>query len=195
MRKVTMGTQILFYPLPAVLIGTVVEGLPDFMVAAWSGVAANDPPAVTVGIRPSRHTHKGILQNMAFSVNIASVDMVAELDYCGITSGSKVNKVDICKFKLFYGKLANAPLIEDCPVNLECRVAHMLDLGSHSLVVGKIEETHITEDCLTEGKPDVDKIRPFIYVTNPARQYRAFGPVIAKAHSIGEKLKGKANIP
>ena len=98
-----------------------------------------------------------------------------EADHCGLVSGSKVNKVEICQFKVFYGKLNSAPLIEQCPVNLECNVVHTLNLGSHSLVVGRVEETHISESYLTDGKPDVNKIKPFIFTTEPDRKYLAIG--------------------
>jgi len=117
--------------------------------------------------------------------------MVRETDYCGTISGSKVNKVAVCKFKVFYGKLENAPLIEQCPINLECKVVHILDLGSHSLIVGKIAETHVSESCLTDGKPDASKIKPLTYITSPDRQYQALGEVIAKAYSIGSELKAR----
>jgi flavin reductase (DIM6/NTAB) family NADH-FMN oxidoreductase RutF len=89
---------------------------------------------------------------------------------------------------VFYGKLNNAPLIEQCPINIECKVVHILDLGSHSLIVGRVEETHVSDNCLTDGKPDVYKIKPFIYDKDPARQYIAFGQVVAKAYSIGREL-------
>lgn len=191
MGKVMIGPQALIYPMPALLIGANVDDKPNFMTAAWCGVANSDPPMISVAIRHHRYTHRGIRQNMTFSVNVPSVDMVRETDYCGITSGSKADKVAVCQFKVFYGKLENAPLIEQCPVNLECKVVHFLDLGSHSLIVGRVEETHISENCLTDGKPDVGKIRPFIFTTFPARQYQAFGEVIARAFKIGEELKSR----
>jgi flavin reductase (DIM6/NTAB) family NADH-FMN oxidoreductase RutF len=68
-------------------------------------------------------------------------------------------------------------------------VVHTLDLGSHALFVGRIEETHISEDCLTEGKPDVGKIKPLAYITPPSSQYRVLGEVIARAFSCGKGLK------
>ncbi len=191
MGKVTMGPQTLIYPMPALLIGANVNGQPSFMTAAWCGIANSDPPMVSVGIRPSRHTHRGITQNLAFSVNVPSVDMARETDYCGVASGSRVDKVEVCGFTVFYGKLGSAPLIEQCPVNLECRVVHFLNLGTHSLVIGRIEETYVSEDCLTDGKPDVDKIRPIIYANVPAQQYRALGDVVARAFYIGKELKAK----
>ena len=65
---------------------------------------------------------------------------------------------------------------------------HILDVGSHALVVGRIEETYVSEDCLTDGKPDVDKIKPLTYVTQPDRRYQTLGEVVGKARSIGREL-------
>jgi len=125
---------------------------------------------------------------MTFSVNVPSVDLVKETDYCGIISGAKIDKVEVCQFKVFYGKLDTAPLVEQCPVNLECKALHILDVGSHTLIVGRIEETYVSENCLTNREPDVDKIKPLIYVTQPGRRYQTLGEVVADAYSIGREL-------
>ena len=191
MSKILMGPTTKIYPMPALLVGANVDGKPNFMTVAWAGIANAEPPMISVAIRLSRYTHKGISQNSTFSVNIPSVDLVKETDYCGITSGTKVNKVEACQFKVFYGKLGTAPLIEQCPINLECKVMHTLELGSHSLFVGKIEETHISENCLTDGKLDINKIKPFVFMAEPAVQYLALGEVLGKAFRIGQELKVK----
>lgn len=189
MSKVQMGPQTWLYPTPAVLVGANVDDKPNFMAVAWCGIANSTPPMISIALQHHRYTNKGIKQNGAFSVNIPSVDMVRETDYCGIVSGSKANKVEVCKFNIFYGKLENVPLIEQCPVNLECEVVHTLNLGSHALIIGRVEETHVTEGCLTDGKPDMTKVKPFIFTVG-ASQYHAFGEVIAKAFSIGRELEG-----
>lgn len=189
MGKILMGPQALLYPMPALLVGANVDGKPNFMAVAWGGIANGEPPMLSIAIRHQRYTLKGIKQNMTFSVNVPSIDLVKEVDYCGIVSGSKVNKAEACHFRVSYGKLGNAPLIEQCPVNLECEVVHVLDLGSHSLVIGRIEETHVSESCLTDGRPDVSKIKPLTFITAPAIQYGSFGNIVAKAFSIGKELK------
>jgi len=153
MDKIPLGPETLIYPMPALLVGAVIDSKPNFMTCAWGGIANGEPPMISVAIRHSRYTHRGITRNLAFSINVPSTDMAKEVDYCGIASGSKVDKVKACQFKVFYGKLDNAPLIEQCPVNLECTVVHILDLGSHSLIVGRIEETHISQSCLSNGEP------------------------------------------
>ena len=188
MPKVQMGPQPWMYPTPALLVGANVDGKPNFMAVAWGGIANGEPPMVSVAIRHSRYSLKGIRQNLAFSVNVPSCDMVRELDYCGLKSGAKFDKVAVCGFKVFYGQLENAPLIEQCPVNLECKMVHSLNLGSHALIIGRVEETHVSEGCLTDGKPDVTKMKPFIFLPDPARCYHAFGEVIAQAFSVGKEL-------
>lgn len=188
MSKTKIGPSTLIYPMPTLLVGAEVDGKPNFLAIAWAGIANGTPPMISVALRHERYTLEGIKQNETFSVNVPSVDLVKEADYCGVRSGANVDKVAACKFKVFYGEVEKAPLIEQCPVNLECRVAHMLELGSHCLIVGRIEEAHVSDDCLTDGRPDADKIRPFIFVS-PPRHYQAFGEVIGKAFSVGLEIE------
>jgi flavin reductase (DIM6/NTAB) family NADH-FMN oxidoreductase RutF len=140
-------------------------------------------------VRHQRHTLKGIYQNRAFSVNIPSASLIKETDYCGLVSGKDTDKVKACGFRVFYGTLPDAPLIEQCPVNLECEVLHILNLGVHALVIGKIVQTHVNEDCLTDGQPDIMKIGPFVYSRGPAARYNAVGEVLGQAYDIGKTLK------
>ena len=188
MAKTKVSPQPLIYPTPAVLVGSNIDGRPNFMTAAWCGVACSDPPMVSVAIRPARYTYQGVRENMTFSINIASTDLVRETDFCGIKRGSEVDKSKVCGFKVFYGKTGTAPLIDQCPVNLDCRVVHVLDLGSHALIVGRVEETYVSDECLTDGRPDAEKIKPFAFVGG---QYRALGSVVAKAFAAGQELKAK----
>ena len=186
--KVTMHPDRLMYPRPTLLVGANIDGKANFMTVGGGGVANAEPPMISVLIRHQRYTLKGILQNLTFSVNTPSSDLVAETDYCGIESGAEVDKVSACKFKVFYGNVLTAPLIEQCPINLECKVVHILNLGSHALVIGQVEGAYVSEDCLTQGKPDVSKMKPLIY-NHESREYLVFGKVIAKAYSIGRQLK------
>ena len=190
MEKTRIGPQTLLYPMPVLLIGANVNSKPNFMVCAWGGIANGQPPMISVAIRKDRYTGEGIRQNMAFSVNLPWADIVKEIDYCGLVTGSETDKVNDCNFKVFYGKLSNVPLVEQCPVNLECKVVHLLNLGTNSLVIGEIDEVHISDDCLTDGKPDPNKINPLTFIGAPERKYRALGMIVAEAYSIGNKLKG-----
>lgn len=185
MAKTQFGPRTMLYPMPAFIIGANVNGKANFMTAAWCGIVNSEPPMVSVGIRHQRHTYKGIKENMTFSVNVPSTDIVKETDYIGIASGAKVDKVKVCKFDVFYGKLLTAPLLEQCPVNLECKVVQILDLGTHALIVGKIEESYVSDSCLTDNKPDVDKIKPFVFSGN---KYYAYGKAVAQAFNAGKEL-------
>ena len=118
MEKIKLGPQTLLYPMPAVLVGANVNEKPNLMTAAWCGIASHEPPAVAVAVRKNRYTLKGIKKNGTFSINVPSSDMAKETDYCGLYSGKNNDKSQI--FKIFYGTLKTAPLIQECPVNLEC---------------------------------------------------------------------------
>lgn len=151
MSKVTLGPSIILYPLPTVLVGANVDGKPDFVAIAWCGVVNSRPPMISISLQHARHSLKGIRQNGAFSINIPSVDYVNETDYCGMVSGADRDKAADCKFDVFYGKLKTAPLIEQLPINIECRVFKEMDLGSHVLVIGQLEEVYALADCLTDA--------------------------------------------
>ena len=191
MTKVQMGPGTYIYPMPTLLVGANVDGRPNFMTVAWGNIANAEPPMAAVAIRAKRYTRIGIEQNKTFSVNIPSADLVKEADYCGIVSGAKVDKVQACQFTVFHGKLGTAPMIEQCPINLECRVRHSLELGSHILYVGQIEEVHASSDCLTEGRLDLDKVKPLAYMEVPSPEYYTLGEPQGKAFSVGREIKSR----
>lgn len=184
MEKIKLGPQTLLFPMPAVLVGSKVDGIANFMTAAWCGIASHKPPALSVAIRESRFTMKGIEENGSFSINVPSAGLVKKVDFCGIYSGKKKDKSKI--FQVYFGVLKDVPLIEECPVNLECKVIHSIHLGSHTLIVGEIIETHINDNCLTDGNADAEKIDPLVYSTG-TEQYQRLGEVIGKAFHIGKE--------
>ena len=191
MGKVVIESRPMMYPMPVVLVGADVGDRPNFMPVAWCGIVNGTPPMISVAIAYRQHTLQGIRQSMAFSVNIPSTDLVAETDYCGLVHGSQADKTEVCGFDVFYGATEGAPFVAQCPVNMGCRVEHMLDLGGNWLVIGRIEETQISEDCLTDGKPDPGKIRPMTYAGTPKPQYLAPGEFLARAFSVGKDLRAK----
>ena len=187
MKKSRLGPEALLFPTPSVLVGAMVDGRANFMTAAWCGIASSKPPAISVAIRGERHTLKGIRANAEFSINVPSASMVEQVDFCGIYSGRKVDKSTV--FDLFDGDLKHAPLVASCPVNLECRLRHTLDLGAHTLIVGEVIQTHVNENCLTDGKPDATKVDPLVYAMGTG-SYHRLGEVVGMAFSIGKKRKG-----
>ena len=190
MAKKEIEPSRLMYPRPTLLVGANVNGKANFMAVGGGGVANAEPPMIAVPIRHPQYTLEGIKQNYTFSVNIPSSDIVRETDYCGIVSGRTTNKVEDCGFEIFYGKLETAPLIEQCPINLECEVVHILNLGTHAFVIGEVKGSFVSEDSIIDNKPDVNKIRPMIFNLERG-EYISFGQTIAKAFSVGRELKPK----
>jgi flavin reductase (DIM6/NTAB) family NADH-FMN oxidoreductase RutF len=178
-----------FYP--TIMIGANVDGKPDFTTVAWTGVAASVPPSITIALQHQRHSLKGVRQNMTFSVNIPSTDLVKETDYCGLASGARIDKAGDCRFTVFYGKLKSAPLIEQCPINHACEVVQILNLGSHELIVGRIVESHVSEECLVDGRPDPSKVKPFLFA---GFGYYTVGEHIGDAFSCGIDINPKAKL-
>jgi flavin reductase (DIM6/NTAB) family NADH-FMN oxidoreductase RutF len=189
MKKVTLGPLPLLYPMPAALIGANVREKPNFMTAAYCGIVAAAPPTIAVGIRGERYTLKGIHQNDAFSVNVPSASLAAQTDYCGIVSGATVDKAADCGFTVFYGKLKGVPLIEQCPINLECKLIRSIDLGSHTLLIGQIEEVHVTEECMSAEGPDPVKVDPLMYAAGAGKSYFRLGEKVGSAFNIGRQIK------
>lgn len=147
------------------------------------------PPMVSVAIQPQRFTMKGINEWKEFSVNVPSVAMAAEADYCGMVSGSKTDKNLDCGFDVFYGDIKHAPYIRQFPVNIGCTVENILELGSHLLVIGRIADLKVDSECLTDGAPDMNKIKPLIYASGGSREYYGIGENIGKAFNMGRKIK------
>ena len=184
MDKISYGPKPFMTPMPAVLVGANVGGKPNYMAVAWVGVACMDPPMIAIAINKMRHTEKGIFENKTFSVNIPAAKNAVELDYCGMVSGSKIDKSKI--FDTFYGKLKTAPLICDFPVNIECELRNTLELGSHNLHVGEIIDIHVANECMTAGVPDTKKIDPIVL---SGQNYWHIGELIGKGFSIGKGHK------
>ncbi len=178
-----------FYP--TIIIGANVDGKPDFTTVAWTGVAASVPPSITIALQHQRHSLKGVRQNMTFSVNIPSASQVRETDYCGLASGARIDKAADCRFTVFYGKLKNAPFIEQCPINHACEVVQILNLGSHELIVGRIVESHVSEECLVDGRPDPAKVKPFLFA---GFGYYTIGEYIGDAFRCGIDINSKAKL-
>ena len=109
--------------------------------------------------------------------------MINETDYCGNVSGSHFDKVKDCGFRIFYGNIKNAPLIEQCSINMECEVKQVIEIDDHNLVTGKIIESYKNNDCFTNDIPDVKKIDPlcFCTFTQDSMGYYKIGQLVVKS--------------
>ncbi|MBN1152553.1 MAG: flavin reductase family protein [Dehalococcoidia bacterium] len=191
MKKVKKGPQTWMFPLPALLIGAMVDGNPNVMTAAWGSIANAEPPMVCVAIRRNRYTRNGIEVGGGLTVNIPSARQAREVDFCGIESGAKADKIARCGFTVSTCGATGAPMVEDCPVNLECKIDQIVELGTHSLVVAFVLETYVSENCITDDTLDVAKADPLVYLTGPARKYVHAGAPAGDAFSVGLSLRKK----
>ena len=188
MAKISLPPQAFMFIRPILLAGTNVGIKPNFMAVGSGMVLSSDPPMVEVPIRFRQLTLSGVLENRTFSINLPSVDNVKELDYCGMVSGRDTDKVEDCGFTVFYGKLGTAPMIEQFPVNLECRLLHMLSSNIHAIVIGQIEATYVSEEYMTDGKPDAKKINPLVWFAERG-EYLALGQTVGKSRGTGNEIK------
>ena len=186
-----MKPETVFFPEITFLIGSKVDNKPNFMAVALGGIVNAEPRLFSISIRPQRYTVKGIVQNGTFSVNLPSQSQLVETDYCGLYSGRREDKAQVCGFKVFYGKLKTAPLIEEFPINLECKVVHEQKLGTHIMYIGQIEETYASEDVLTNGLPDVEKIKPITHTAGIGVEmaYYEMGSKLGLSFQAGKILK------
>jgi flavin reductase (DIM6/NTAB) family NADH-FMN oxidoreductase RutF len=184
MTKKKLPAKPWMFPKPAVLVGAMVRGRPNFNTIANCGIICYDPPMVSVSSDKSHYTNLGIRKQKTFSVNFPSAKMARLADFCGLYSGNKVDKSKV--FKVFFGDLKTAPLIEECPVNLECKLVKTLRLGEDEVFVGKIIAIWADEKCMRDEKLAIKKIDPLIYSTADKKYYRV-GKEIGRAYSIGKR--------
>jgi flavin reductase (DIM6/NTAB) family NADH-FMN oxidoreductase RutF len=172
--KVSKGPTTLLFPCPVALITCRDdEGRDDIITLAWVGVACSDPPTIGIGIRTSRYSRELIEQSGEFVVNIPTEDQLARTDFCGMISGRDADKWDVTGFTRESARKVRAPMIRECPVNLECVVKESVELGSHRLYLGEVVDTHIDEDVLNaERRIDYAKVAPIVY---NAREYWSLG--------------------
>jgi flavin reductase (DIM6/NTAB) family NADH-FMN oxidoreductase RutF len=188
MGKINLGSIIPAYPMPVSLVGTHVNGKPNFLAVAWFTMASYKPPRISITLGKGHYSNPGIKENQTFSVCLPSEDMVEVTDYCGIVSGKKNDKSRI--FDLFYGELKTAPMIKDCPLNMECKLVEIVESGLNEIFIGEIVGTYTEEKFLTDGKLDFRKMKPLI-LSQPDTSYWSLGEPIAKAWSIGKTYKAK----
>ena len=186
MEKIEVSAERLYYPMPCSLVGANVEDKANFLTVAWFTMANPKPPCVLVTLNKAHYTNAGIVENGTFSINIPSVKMVKKTDHCGLVSGKTTDKAAL--FKTFYGKLKTAPMIEDCPINMECTLTKTVDFPTHDIFIGNVTATYCDEAVLTEGTVDFSKVQPILFVMND-KSYWKLGDKFAKAWDVGKEPK------
>lgn len=191
MSKVNLGANAYIYPMPVTLVGANVEGRANFLAVGWVMRVNMKPPLLAVALNKGHFTPRGIREHGTFSVNFPGADLMEKADYCGLVSGRRVDKSGL--FRVFYGELETAPLIEECPLGLECRLYQVVELPAQDLFIGEIVAAHADEDCLTDGYPDILKINPMV-LTMPDNNYWTVGERVGQAWHAGKKLKQDADL-
>jgi flavin reductase (DIM6/NTAB) family NADH-FMN oxidoreductase RutF len=187
MEKIPIGAKTFLYPNPTTLVGANVRGKPNFLAIGYCGIVQHSPAMIAVGSSKAHYTNAGIKENGTFSVNIPSEEMVRITDYCGIVSGKTVDKSTL--FETFYGTLGTAPMIKECPINLECKLVQTLDYGyTHEVFIGEIVEAYSEERYLTGGLPDIKKIKPIVFSMHDYNYWK-IGEHLGRGFNIGKKFR------
>lgn len=186
MSKIKINPRVSPYPMPVVIIGALVNDQPNFMTVAWINRFNGNPPIWGMAIGKKAYTLEGIKANRTYSINFPSTSIADKVDYCGIVSGRSVDKSGL--FSVFYGELESVPMVQECPLCLECKVYDIIELPRTDLVLGEIIAAYTEEHYLSDGKLDPKKMDPFV-LTQPDDHYWNLGNMVADAFMIGKTLK------
>jgi flavin reductase (DIM6/NTAB) family NADH-FMN oxidoreductase RutF len=178
------------YPSLTTIVGSIVDGRPNWMAVAHVGImnhAIGDVPQyLGISVHPSHHTNLGIREHGQFSINVPSRAMLEVTDYVGIVSGRSTDKSEL--FEVFQGGLEFAPMIAQCPLTMECRVRQTVIVGEHELFIGELVQTYARPECLTDGKIDLGKVDPLLFDFTRIL-YWSLGDVAGKPWNAGKALK------
>lgn len=176
------------YPLPAVMVscGSVEKG--NIITIAWTGTICTNPPMVYVSIRPERYSYEIIKENMEFVINLTTKELAKETDYCGVKSGRNFDKFKETKLTPIKGDFVKAPLIEESPVNIECKVTEIKELGSHHMFIAEVVGVHVDEKFMDKnGKFNLSAANPLAY--SHGTYYELGNPLGKFGFSVAKKKK------
>lgn len=189
--KTTFGPQKIMFPCPVALVVTGTMEKANIVTIAWVSLLTSSPPTLGISVGQKGYSGRQILKNGEFTVNIATVEIMKESDYCGLTSGARVDKFEITGLTKMPSRFIRSPIIKECPLNLECELTDSRIVGSTNHFTGKILETHIDTGKLRDvkkyGSIDIAAFNPLIYIGG-VREYRKVGEKAGDAYSIGKTL-------
>ena len=152
-------------PVPAVMVSVSDgNGKNNIITVAWAGTICTNPPMLSISVRPERYSYEMIKSTKEFVVNLTTKDLVRACDYCGVTSGRDVDKFE--KMKLTPIKLPNVsvPGIKESPVNIECRVKKIEELGSHTMFIADVVGVTVDDEYMDEkGKFNINNTGLVMY--------------------------------
>ena len=191
MSKVVWKGGTLLSPVPPVMVSCGDMEKSNIITIAWTGILNSNPPKTYISVRPQRHSFEIIKNTKEFVINLTPASLVKEADYCGIYTGAKVNKFEKCNFTKTEASTVGCPLIEECPMNLECKVTDIVELGSHYMFIADITAINVDEALLGEdGKLHLEKAKLAAFAHG---EYFELGKKIGSFGFSVKKKKSKNN--
>lgn len=192
MKKRQLGPCVTFFPQPTTLIGSLDENNKvNLMTASWAGIVSKTPPTMAVSLNRGRKTYANILEKGEFVVNMVPASLAVEADFCGIRSGSNVDKAATCGLTFQPAEQLQVPLLAESPLNLECRLVREVEIGDYRLLLGEILQVHATDSAFGEdGSLTTRSFDPLVYLGG-IREYWNLGTMVADAYQIGKQLVEK----
>ena len=186
----------MIYPLPAVMVSTAdKEGNSNILTVAWTGTVCTNPPMAYISVRPERYSYHMIKESGEFVINLTTKRLARATDYCGVRSGKDVDKWSECRLtKGNASSLNYAPVIEESPVNIECKVASIQELGSHHMFLAEVTSVQVDEAYLDEkGRFDLNRTGLVAYshveYLDLGRKLGTFGYSVRKKAAAGTRRK------
>lgn len=165
MAKQSWKPGNMLYPLPAVLVSCQgKDGKSNLITIAWAGTICSDPAMVSISVRPERYSYQMIRETGEFVINLTTEDLLWATDYCGVVSGRNVNKWEKTNLTPIPSEKVCVPAVAESPVNIECKVTQVIELGTHHMFMAKVEAVRADEQYLDEkGKFHLEYSHPIAY--------------------------------
>ena len=153
MSKQSWKGSTLLNPEPPVLVSCGGLDKPNLITIGWTGTICTQPSMVSISVRPERYSHHLIRESGQFAINLPTEALVKSVDWCGVRSGRDFDKFAACKLHSAPGSvLTDCPILEESPVNLECKVTQVIPLGSHDLFLAEVVACDVDESLLDENQ-------------------------------------------
>ena len=141
----------MLYPLPVVMVSCKrKDERPNIITVAWAGTICTNPAMLSISVKPERYSYDIIKESGEFVVNLVTKDMAYETDFCGVKSGKDIDKFKELGLKEAESKIVKVPGIDKSPVNIECKVVEVKELGSHSMFIAKVVSVNVNEALIDE---------------------------------------------
>ena len=191
MKKETWKAGNMVYPLPAVMVSCGRRGeRPNILTVAWTGTVCTDPAMLYISVRPERYSYHMLCDSREFAVNLTTEKLARATDWCGVRSGRDVDKFAETGLTPCASKSVGCPGIAESPVNIECRVTEIKNLGSHDLFLAAVENVGVEESLLDQtGRLQLSSSGLIVYSHG---SYFALGNEIG---SFGYSVRKKAKKP